>query len=352
MHEGENMFKLKIIFIFSLIFSACIKERVTKLVPTNPISPRTEERQQEIDGTINGGGGKGVICSNNKNDIIETLDLYEARVLYNLEIVDHIHSEEEAFDLFASLMTNHFWNPDSINKNEYLNHYKKIIKEIYQKNIRFIDSTKKLKLVNDSFEPLVEKGCQIVQVAINYDESIILVDQSLWEKMDSLNKISLIAHEIIYGIDRQDGSTNSMTTRKLVGQIFSKKGARPKADGIPFDESKYLRCLISKNNFSIGYFFAYESNKENRKGLELVFNFIKNHSNLFRTSAFLKDLNLHSLKDKSYKVSIRSESDIFIDSYSPNKRINFEFTGENKGKIYLLGKSLEDASPSFDLTCQ
>jgi len=329
----------------TLIFAACAKEEVTKVAPASPISTPQPIVQNQAEGTINGGGGKGVRCQQKEAITVETLDLYEAKVLYNLDIVQIENSQDQALTLIASLLSKHLWHPGAIPMEEYQNKLREMLIHTWLKNIRFIDSKKKLKLINDSFEPLVEDGCELVQVAAYYDESILLVDKSLWDKMDWLNRASLLAHELIYYIDRQNGSTNSMASRKLVGQLFSKKGARPKADGIPLRQSQYARCYLSNKGVIIGYFFAFNSLQNDEAGLELVFNFLQNEMSLFRTSSFLPTVTLESFKNKTTQTSL------VIDSYPIKKNLKIEFTDNAKGFFYIIDNSQGKLSEPFDLTC-
>jgi len=335
----------------TLLLAACTKEEVTKIVPASPNTTQSDERNQ-AEGTINGGGGKGVLCRKNGVTTVETLDLYEAKVLYDLEIVKSGDTQEQALDLFTTLLTKHLWNPDTVPMDEYKKNFHEMVTKTWLKNIRFIDSDRKLKLVHDSFEPLVEAGCELVQVAVYYDESILLVDKSLWDKMNWLNKIGLLAHELIYYRDRQNGSTNSMATRKLVGQLFSTKGARPRADGVPKERSQYARCYVSDKGMDIGYFYAYPSQKmENgASGLELVFNYLRNETNLFRTSGFLPKANFESLKEKPYRGE--TQTDLIVDGYPVKRGLKFDFEGDARGKLSIIDKSWAKPPEIFDLYCE
>ena len=320
------MKNLRIIFIWAL--ASCTKVEVTNKYPTVD-QPNHESEYQYAEGTINGGGGKGVLCRKKGKPSVEVLDFYEAKHLYGLEINEAASTEDEALDLFAELITKHLWNPSTVNLAEYKSGFRSRIAELMPKT--FIGPEKKLKLTRDSFEPLVEVDCEMVQIAVYHDESILIVDRNLWDQMNPTNKVGLLAHELLYLMDRHSGATNSVTTRKLVGQLFSKKGARPKADGVPESEDKYTTCDVTDKGVSVGYFYAYDSRLETesdepRSGLEFVFNYLKNDSVLFRTSAFLVDVSLQDILKENFSRSV--DSQVKIDGYIPRRFAKFRFTGK------------------------
>jgi len=338
-------------YIFALIclFAACTKETVTNNVPIpNPVI-KSQDTATPVQGTINGGGGKGVRCNQNGRIVIRTLDLYEANVLYGLEQINVPDAQDPALDIFTALLTRHLWNPDTIPMDEYKARFRELLTGNFLKKMRFIGSTQKLKLINDSYEPVLEDGCEVVQVAAYYDESILLVDKSLWDQMDWVNKIALLAHELIYYTDRQNGSTNSMAARKLVGLLFSTKGARPKADGVPSERSQYSRCAVFFKDANVGYFYAYKSAKDGREGTEFVFNYLKNNYSLYRTSAFLNGTAFSSIFEPDHKGS--AESDLFVDTYPEKQSLKFSFSGSGKGSMLLLDKATGTVSDSYSISC-
>lgn len=257
-------------------------------------------------------------------------------------------------DLFTTVFTRHLWKPSTIPMDEYKKGFREQVSNILLKNIKFISRGKKLKLVNDSFDPLVEEGCEMVQVAVYYDESILLVDQSLWDQMNWTSKIGLLAHEIIYFMDRQNGSKNSISTRKLVGQLFSSKGARPKADGIPTEQNKYTACTVSDKNITVGYFYAYDSSKANppyetQTGVEFVFKFLRNNDFLFRTSAFFSIASLADIFRDS--PNINGESPLYVESYTPKQSLHIRLVGSGKAKMVISDNAIGSASNELDISC-
>ena len=340
---------------FILVLGACSKEVVTKDAPVATPSTPQAESQGQVEGTINGGGGKGVLCRKGQKTTVETLDLYEAKVLYGLEIKELATNQDEAIEEFTTILTRHLWNPSTVPMDQYKKNFKDLYLNILLKNIKFISRDKKLKLVNDSFEPLVEKDCEMVQVAVYYDESILLVDESLWNQMSWTSRIGLLAHEILYLMDRQNGSKNSISTRKLVGQLFSSSGARPRGDGIPMEKNKVATCTVFDRNVDVGYLYAYDSSRtnlssENEAGVELVFNYLKNSRFLFRTSAFFNRITLADLFGESTLYT--DESPLYVESYQPKQTLHVQFLGQGKGKITILEEGSGAISNELRITCR
>jgi hypothetical protein len=336
-----------LIIILTLFFAACTKEG------TKNGTPDSSTPKIEVNGTISGGGGQGVRCKKNDITTLETLDLYEAKKVYNLSLVKSENDQDKALDLLTSVFTRHFWNPSTIRMPEYKKTFRQTVAEHWFKNIRFIGANQKLKLVADAHPVLIEEGCEPVQIAVYYDESILLIDKSLWDELDWTNKIALLAHELVYFSDRQNGAADSTSARKLVGQLFSVSGARPKAEGIPSYSAFFVQCRLSSKGVSQGFLYAYDGQREERKGLEFVFNYLKNGNFLFRTSAFLHGGDLANLMSSTPDFSnFNLGSDLFVESYLASKmELKFEFVGGGRGKMYVLNKVTGVLSDPLDLSC-
>lgn len=320
----------------------------------------TQQNEELVEGTINGGGGKGIRCVDpvTKKPTLQLLDLYEAEMLYGLETRPSPAGSNEALDLMAELMGRHFWNPSTIDLEE----YKKMLRSGYEKFIskdaRFIPAGKRLKPVADAFEPLVDPNCELVQIAVYYDESILLIDQELWKELDWLNRMALYVHEVLYAVDRSNGVTNSISVRKLVGQMFSSKGARPRSDGAPSDPSLHATCHINNNHgVSVAYAYMWQSKKElfgrTIDGVEMVFNYLENISPIFRTSIFFENTEFENLLKPDFKTRVMSN--VLVDSYynesSKYKTIYVTFKGNGQGDVVIRDDRTGTFSEQYGLNC-
>jgi hypothetical protein len=311
-----------------LLLVACTKEEV-RIVPVEaPQSKQsTTTTPVETEGTVNGGGGKAVLCNGPSGATVTTLDLYEARVVYGLDPLANPANETEAIELVSDLLAKHFWRPDIQSYPEFKQTFGQMLKRDYLNKIKFIGAGKKLKRINDSLEALIENDCEMVQVAAYYDESVILVDQSLWQQMNWLNRSALLAHEIVYAMDRKNGAKNSVVSRKLVGHLFSAQGIRSLTDGLPLSGSKYLACKAYNSTGRSYDIYMYEANKNGKAGMELILMGDGYSRYLLRTSAFVENLEYKKALDFStgltttnytYLREVRATADVETDTYPTN----------------------------------
>lgn len=355
--------RLKTFLVASLgvLVISCTKNVTNNVPGTNPSTPQPQTSDQttapqasESGGVINGGGGRGVLCKKGGRQTLETLDLYEARTLYNLTLLNLGTAEDIAKDKLAEILARHFWTPYNVELPQFTRYMKESMIQEFLSNIRFIESGKKLKLVNDSFEPTLESGCEPVQIAFYYDESVLLVDKTLWEQLDWTNKMALLAHESLYFLARQSGTKNSISTRKLVGMLFSTKGVRPLADGVPHDSKNFLDCKVESNGFSRGHFFMYPGkDQDGTKGIDLLLLDLGTDGSLFRTSAFVSDLSFVQLQSPRF-LGVR-EAAMIKDTYPVRDRVRLSFKGIHDGNLKADLRLLQGAGNSvaanFDVSC-
>ncbi|KYG63881.1 hypothetical protein AZI86_13770 [Bdellovibrio bacteriovorus] len=214
---------------FASMLSACTPEAKVQMVPSGatPNPEATASKNNTIEGTVNGGGGKGVLCKKNGQETLEILDLYEGRLLYDLKYtkfqsledasVDEVLGEvAQAYMTYASEPVWASLTTDEAMKNAMIG---------FKNLIRFVDDGVSLKATNDSNEAFVEAGCEVKQIAVYYDENILLVDKKLWNKLDNVNKAALVLHEAFYQQERKiKEKTTSVSTRRFVSHIMSDSG--------------------------------------------------------------------------------------------------------------------------------
>jgi hypothetical protein len=302
--EEINMLSLIRALAFSSVFcavllTACAQNRQNGGVPTPQAPGRSGTGTGTGDsgilqGTINGGGGRGIRCAVNGKETFESLDLFEAKAI-GLKLIDPPATEEAAIDLAIELLAKHMWTPSTIPVQEFAAVLKKELRTKWLSKVRYLDGSKSLRMVNDSHEVILQEGCKAEQVALYYEASI-LVNKKLYDQFDNLSKAALWLHELVYYIERLGGRTDSISSRLLVGQMFSKEGARPKADGIPPSPSQHVVCgIYDKEDNSIGEAFAYEKEQDKDFGTEFVFMSLTGASAITRTSAFFTNLTFKQL---------------------------------------------------------
>ncbi len=203
-------------------------------------------------GVLNGGGDKGIVCRDSDQEIIsvETLDLYEARVQYGLEVKvksdSYIKMAIEVLTILGAGRGPEF------------------TKQIITLALR-IDRIKKLvpegtslQILDDSYEIVTPKNCQIEQLANYVNNGLILVSGEMWHALDEVNKAALIVHETIYYEFRTEtGATNSIHARKAVAYGFSGVVLEGVKDGVPDISAILCDTYSSKNSYGPTKYWIY-----------------------------------------------------------------------------------------------
>lgn len=259
-----------------------------------------------VEGTINGGGGRGMLCKVNGVEKLMALDLWEAESV-GLKLLEEPKTEEEAMDLALTLYARHMWNPWSLDLAKFKEIIKSMLDKEFTSKFSYLPKGKTLKLVNDSHEVISQEGCTPVQIAV-YVEDRLMIDGALWAKLSNLNKAAMWMHELIYYGERMEGRTNSITTRILVGQMFSTKGARPRADGVPLNEKERFACSFRDGSVDAGEAFVYVAEEHGQRGLEMVFTNLKTATSVMRSSAFFYGLSVRDLRPGAEIVNQSSVS--------------------------------------------
>jgi hypothetical protein len=304
-------------------------------------------------GVINGGGGRGVRCNKDGKETFEVLDLYEARTLYNLDLIDFGTDEDAAKQKLAELLTNHFRTPGQIIPATVKFFKNEMIQKMLD-TMKFIESGKTLKLINDSFEPTIEAGCKPVQIAVYHDESILLVDRNIWDQLNVTNKMALLAHEILYFEARRRGVKNSVSTRKLTGLLLSTKGVTRLTEGLSDDKDKSLRCDLLANGIEQGSMYLHVPNPKEPRQIEAIFTRLGGHANFFRTSAILKDISISQIFLPG--LSITREADLLRDTYPTNGSILIQFlrikNWDVQAKLTVVSGGDKSVESTFEVRCR
>jgi hypothetical protein len=214
-------------------------------------------------GGVDGGGGKGVVCRNDQNQIIkaEVLDIYEGRVQYGHRIPSSssqvMSQADEAIRSISSGRNKVF--QDSVLKMAHFINLRKII---------LPDGTG-LEDIDDSHHVIVPKGCKIEQLANFTKQNQILIDGEIWKNLDNTNKAALLVHEALYKWFRNYGATHSIRARKFVSLGFMGIEANDIKADIPAD-ALYCHTLPNENGspYPGTQFRAY-----NNQDGELIFQF-------------------------------------------------------------------------------
>lgn len=187
-------------------------------------------------GVMNGGGGKGVVCKDSQNKItsVELLDLWEAKTLFGENPTFSIPTNGYEFGVRTALdkLKNSypFKGHGTSGRHAGCHDQDCVLGFLQDQAALFLNPNPKvlrlkgvtLELTNDSYEVARPTDCEVQQI-VNYQKGgKILINQDLYEKMNILNQVALIAHESYYAMLREMAlEPNSIRTRRAIGYIMS-----------------------------------------------------------------------------------------------------------------------------------
>lgn len=280
-------------------FAACSKSggpnSVTSPAPVSPVSTPTSPIVAS--GTINGGGGAGLRCGGK----LEVLDLYEARRA-GLALVSTPQTAKDAVALISWRFAKHFWNPETV---PLAKHSASLASDVIgpmmeghpfknhqtgkEEDVQFVES---LPLSNDYGNYQVPAGCKIEQIAYFSDATTRLsIVRSAWQELDFLSKAFLIAHELIYMIDRRDGVATlvsgpklhtSEVTRRFVTRLFGRQALPSKSDSLPTDGT-LQSCSTQGPEAEATYFYAFKNT--GKRETTFIFKTVLGRSSLYQMRA-------------------------------------------------------------------
>lgn len=192
---------------------------LTALILTSQISTSFAK---SADGAGSSGGGFAVVCRDQNNNIAsaELLDLYEARNRYGLSLLHSTGSLEGDF-MIGVQNTYHLQGYDEILIDQDV---KRLGFDRFMDIVEFIRSPKKIPSINDIGKTVsLPNNCRTEQVALFLDQTHrVLIDEALWDKLDSLSQAALISHEEFYFQYRKYNESTSENSRSAVAHIYSR----------------------------------------------------------------------------------------------------------------------------------
>ena len=186
-----------------------------------PLAAFSEGGGREI-----GNGGNSIVCETSntageKTKSAYMLDLYEGRVLYNLETITETGAlpEKELAEQTVSKLETLDQTYAALVRHE--------LENVIQK-INLLPPGEGITPIPDSFHVSYPKHCDIKQLANYTKEHGILIDQDIWNLLDPIHRAALFVHEAVYKVERDlFGATNSIHARKIVAYLFSQTGLTP-----------------------------------------------------------------------------------------------------------------------------
>lgn len=270
----------------------------------------------EMQGGVDGGGGKGVQCGQQ----VMTLDLFEAKQ-NGLSFVNSRSTLEDNLIFFGIQLARHFAeNRSDFSTDPIEPSVATVLLETLQREIlgKFEDIPRDhyLPSTQDATIPILPSGCAMVQIVIYHKDGTLYRDRNLWDRLSLNDQTALILHEWIYYRARTYGALNSDESRKLVGQIFS--GTEQPLFEPLWGKSRRLLCLagIQGSDQEIFEFLVVDDTQQNINGLHFAFKALKNQYVTSRTSGFLTgastaDLTNLNLKTASFPVTNQETGEVW-----------------------------------------
>lgn len=303
--------------------------------PTSPADQAAPAKPLVLRGTVDGGGGKGVLCIDSSGRRkLQTLDLYESEVVRG-EKPDTLAaaSAQEFFDLYtakklypALQVPDPFasWKPSAATP----------VTSFF--NSQFLSRLRPqrgpLPLTPDATLPALPRGCEIVQIAIWQKDGRIDLDEALWNELSPREQAALAGHEVIYAMAREFGALSSDEVRWVIGKAYS--------DAVPHRRFPETMFATKPNMISChggggdlgGPIFEMHGQIESEGGTSGVALYLhysrrdpnqNEHNPLTRTRAFLPGWTLDDLQ--AYKPTTL----LFKNRFHGTNGWRFEFAGKS-----------------------
>ncbi|WP_413293528.1 hypothetical protein ACLSU7_00320 [Bdellovibrio sp. HCB185ZH] len=204
-------------------------------------------------GGVDGGGGKSVVCRNSKGQITsaQTLDLFEAKNVYNLKLIQFKGSAEEISAKVQAKLK------DSIGSGYDYNPFYARVNRI----MKFVPPSAVIKPIDDAAEVVLPKNCQLEQLAHYVDDETLLVSQEIWNHLSNAEKAALISHEAVYRVDRAFGAKDSRRARRIVAHLFSDFTLEEVSGDMPKGAKSCTASLKGRMTYQFNYYPSTDGRK-------------------------------------------------------------------------------------------
>jgi hypothetical protein len=196
--------------------------------------------QAHATGAISGGGGKGVVCRDPSGAITsaQTLDLYEGRVLYglNIPVFNKVTMQTQLAHALSII-------PKSVRP--LIEGYANSV----QQNMRLVHGID-LQPIDDALVVALPQGCMAEQLANYFSDTNVVVNGDIWDRMSESDRAALILHEAVYKAARLYGATDSQRSRHVVASLFD-PGTAWTEPQIPLPQNG-LKCF-AKGTYFVAY---------------------------------------------------------------------------------------------------
>lgn len=318
-------------------------------------------------GGESGGGGKSVVCRNPDGTIrsAELLDLYEGKAVYQLNYQESpldwkIQSATVLENSGAIPSDGCFpWNPHTGSPSEdggtgssCFSHIggPSSIEDYYVNavnHLTFLPEGTTLKAIDDSYEVIAPRKCNIEQTVNYQNDNLILIDSEIWKALSETQKSALVVHESVYRYLRDYGEKDSRRARHFNSYLFSGghvESASPR-------NNYQLFCFGGEKDYTFFYAFALPTGPSEEPKIRLQFASLGGRHLLSKSYVDLNaTITNTTLLDqlKSPTQWIRYQSISLQSLFESGDKIDLWFhpvpEPDGKMQLQILGNSIVDGS--------
>ncbi|MGZ3700881.1 MAG: hypothetical protein ACXWP1_03965 [Bdellovibrionota bacterium] len=170
-----------------------------------------EARTGSDGGTGIGNGGDSVVCSNGKEEMLDTFELrvFGGRHPVLSSVPDFKAKVEDVLNRLSPL--------SPLRAKAFRARFAELLR-----NTSFVESD--LPDVPDSQHSLIPIGCEVKQIVIQTranGQVFLTVNRPLWDRLDEENRAALYLHELSYAEAIDRGAVNSIAARRFNGVLLS-----------------------------------------------------------------------------------------------------------------------------------
>jgi hypothetical protein len=292
------------------------------------------------EGPITSGGGKAVVCFGENGSIksVELLDLFEGRVAFgDVHLGQQQETEKRLVDTAIGRLKKTGYNLLGTEFGQIT----EAVDAVY-KTYSFVGSEGELPITDDSYELVrVTRGCEIRQLAYYLDQSRILINAELYQRLSPLNRAALALHEAVYAVDRiTTGKQDARHARRVVSTALAVNSDVGSAyEGLP---GNYTICQSDGESYG-------DTIYRSRKLTYFVYYPNPDHPawTKFRLLSFAGDIQTTKVEDDG----MLWDSNIFNDDSNNARVANMLFTGKDAKILMVLERiNTRPTDPSWNTT--
>lgn len=208
-------------------------------------------------GVGSSGGGKSVVCRDRHEQITKAtvLDIYEAIHLDGIKIRTPYKTLDQEYMAFLKEMRRISHDDRPVTSDDLVDFHKQL-----REYFVFLPEGVVLDSIDDVGETIEQlpEDCELEQLAVYIDEEDrIYINTEIWNSLDSLNRMAIIAHEILYNMYRNVGEETSEKVRKIVPRLFSQTQFPAQKEGVPENALSCWTNLDQKES-ATSQFYVYQ----------------------------------------------------------------------------------------------